>query len=151
MTREATGLKHCVPRGVTEQVVDFLKPVEVEAEHSKTFALGQGGDFLVDPPVEMATIGQRCQRVVMCEIVDMLFCLFARLQIANSDDVMGPSGKNDRPQDQLDRGYRAVEMVHIRFNRQVGSWTAVWRAQPCRENSFRALHQPDWKRIGRSG
>jgi hypothetical protein len=41
----------------------------------------------------------------MGEIVDMPFSLLARLQIANRDDVMGPSGKNDWPQDQFDRAH----------------------------------------------
>src|ERR1700704_6149685 len=41
-----------------EKVVDFLEPVGVEAQHGEAFALGQGGDFLVDPAVEVAAIGQ---------------------------------------------------------------------------------------------
>ena len=48
----------------------------------------------------------------------MLLGLLARLQIANGDDVMRPSGKNDRPQDQLDGRHRAVEVAQTGFNRQ---------------------------------
>jgi hypothetical protein len=112
------GLKHRVTGGVAEQVVDFLEPIEVEAEHRETLAPAQGVDFLVDPRVEVAAIGKRRQRVVMREIVDMLLGLLARPQITHGDDVMRPSGKHDRPQDQLDRGHRAVEVAQTGFNRQ---------------------------------
>ena len=42
----------------------------------------------------------------MREIMDVLLGLLARLQIAHRDDLMRPSGKIDRPQDQFDRGHR---------------------------------------------
>ena len=58
MTREATACKHRVAGGMPKQVVDFLEPVEVKAEHGETFPLGQRGNFLVDPPIEMVAIGQ---------------------------------------------------------------------------------------------
>ena len=51
----------------------------------------------------------------------MLLGLLAGLQIADGDDVMGPSGKDDRPQDQLDRGHRAVEMAQLRLDGLVRS------------------------------
>jgi hypothetical protein len=106
---------------VSEQVVYFLETVEIEAEHGETFALGQVGNFLVDPGVEMAAVGKRCQHVVMREIMDVLFGLLARLQVANGYDMMRPSGKHDRPQDQLDRRHRAVEMAQAGFDRLVRS------------------------------
>ena len=57
----------------------------------------------------------------------MLLGLLARPQITNGDDVMRPSGKHDRPQDQLDRGHRAVEVAQAGFNRQarVGQQSAA--------------------------
>ena len=106
---------------MAEQVVDFLEPVEVEAEHGETFAPGQGGDFLVDPLVEVAAIGQRRQCIVMSEIVNMLFGLLARLQIANGDDVMRPSRKDDRSQNELDGDQRAIEVAQTGFNWQAGA------------------------------
>ncbi len=57
----------------------------------------------------------------MRQKIDVLLGVLARLEIANGDDVMRPSAKDDGPQDQLDRGHRAVEMAQIRFNRQVRS------------------------------
>ena len=115
------GLKHRVARGVSEQVVHFLEAVEIEAEHGEAFALGEVGNFLVDPGVEMAAVGKRRQHVVMREIVDVLFGLLARLQIANGYDMMRPSGKHDRSQDQLDGRHRTVEMAQAGFDRLVRS------------------------------
>src|ERR1700730_4976472 len=57
----------------------------------------------------------------MCEIVDVLLGFLAGLQIANSDDVMGPSGKNDRSQNELDGDQRAIEVAQTGFNWQAGA------------------------------
>ena len=112
-------LQHGIAGGVSEQVVDFLEPVEIETEHGEPFALTQGGDFLLHAGVEMAAVGKRGQRIVMRQIADVLLGVLARLQIANRDDVMRPSGKNDRPQDQFDRAGRSVGMAQTGFNRLV--------------------------------
>jgi hypothetical protein len=40
------GLQHLVAGCVSEQVVDFLEPVEIETEHCETFALSQSSNFL---------------------------------------------------------------------------------------------------------
>src|ERR1700676_2738449 len=75
----------------------------------------------------------------MSEIVDVLLGRLAGLQIANGDDLMGPSGKDDRPQDQFDRYHRAVEMTQVRFDglvrsgQQPGACPRVWKTalKPC--------------------
>jgi hypothetical protein len=41
----------------------------------------------------MAAIRQGGQWIMVRKVTDMLLCLPARTQIANSDDMMGPSGK----------------------------------------------------------
>ena len=38
-------LKHRVAGGVAEQIVDFLEPVEIEAEHGEAFAARSGRRF----------------------------------------------------------------------------------------------------------
>ena len=38
-------LQHRVAGGMTEQIVDFLEPVEIEAEHGETFACRPGSRF----------------------------------------------------------------------------------------------------------
>jgi hypothetical protein len=58
----------------------------------------QRGNLPVEPLIEIASIGQRCQRVVMREIADVPLRLLARPQIANRDNLMRPPGKIDRPQ-----------------------------------------------------
>src|SRR6202048_2618660 len=138
------GLKHFVAGGVAEQVVDFLEPVEVKAENGETLALGQRGDFLVDPPVEMAAIGQRRQGIVMCEIVDMLLGLLACLQIANGHAVTRPAGKNDGPQTESDGSRRTVKMTQAGFD-----WQAGARQQPgARDLVRKAAFEPRANEIG---
>ena len=106
---------------MSEQIVDLLEPVEIKTEYREALARAQCRDLLVDPGVEMAAVGKRGESIVMRQKIDVLLGVLARLQSANGDDVMRPSAKNDGPQDQLDRGHRAVEMAQIRFNRQVRS------------------------------
>ena len=104
---------------MSEQIIDFLEPVEIKTEYREALARGQRCDLLVDPRIEMAAIGKRRESIVVRQKIDMLLGVFACLQIANGDHMMGPSGKNDLPQDQLDGSHRAVEMTQIRFNRLV--------------------------------
>src|ERR1700730_18691781 len=106
---------------MSEQIIDLLEPVEIKTEYREALARAQLLDLLVDAVIEMAAVGKRGERIVMRQKIDVLLGVLARLQIANGDDVMRPSAKNDRPQDQLDRGHRAVEMAQIRLNRQVRS------------------------------
>jgi hypothetical protein len=58
---------------------------------------------------------------VMREIVDVLLGLLACLQVAYRDDMMRPSGEYDRPQNEFDRGRRAVALAQSGFDRQVGA------------------------------
>ena len=114
-------LQHLVAGRMPEQIVDLLEIVEVETEHREAGALGQCSDLLVDPRIEMAAVGKLCQRVVMRQEIDMPLGVLARLQVANRDDLLRPSGKHDRPQDQFDRAHRAVEMAQLGFDRPVGT------------------------------
>jgi hypothetical protein len=109
-------LQYLVTGGVSEQVVDFLEPVEIKAEHREAVALGHRRELLVDPRVEMAAIGKPCERIVMRQEIDVLLGVLVRLQIANRDDLMRPSAKDDRPQDQFDGSKRTVELAQIRLN-----------------------------------
>jgi hypothetical protein len=58
---------------------------------------------------------------MMCEIAYVLLGLLSGLQIADSDNVVRPSSKIDRPQDQLDWRHQAIEMAQFRFNGLAGS------------------------------
>src|ERR1700730_12353628 len=106
---------------MSEQIIDLLEPVEIKTEYREALARAQRLDLLVDPGIEMAAVGKRGEGIVMRQKIDVLLGVLARLQIANGDDVMRSSAKNDGPQDRLDRGHRAVEMAQIRLHRQVRS------------------------------
>ncbi len=99
--------------------------------------LGQVRDFLIDTGVEVTAVGERGQRVVMREVVDMLLGLLARLQVAHRDDMVRPSGENDRPQQQLDRRHRAVAMTQARFDRLVRSGEQLGPCDLVRKATFK--------------
>ena len=101
---------------MSEQVVDFLEPIQIETQHSEALPRRQCRDLLVYPRIEMTAVGKRREGIVMRQEIDVLLGVLARLQIANSDNVVRPSGKNDLAQDQFNRGHRAVDMAQIRFN-----------------------------------
>src|ERR1700730_8933590 len=114
---------------MSEQIIDLLEPVEIKTEYREALARAQRLDLLVDPGIEMAAGGKRGEGIVMRQKIDVLRAVLARLQIASGDDVRRSSAKNDGPQDQLDRGHRAVEMAQIRRHRQVRSGQQLG---PCR-------------------
>jgi len=76
-----------------------------------------------------------------------LLGVLARLQIADGRRLVRPSGKNDRPQDQLHRGGRAVEMAQFRstvwFDRDK-QFSACYLV---RKTAFQPCHRQDWRSI----
>jgi hypothetical protein len=119
---------------MSEQVVDFLEPVEIKAQHSQTPAGTECCDFPVDPRVEVTAVGKRGERVVMREKMNAFFGSFARLKIANCDHVARQTGINDRPHDQFDRRQRTVDTTQIGFydlirsRQQLGAGLGIGKA-----------------------
>ena len=112
---------------MSEQIVDLLEPVEVEAEHGALLpACHGGGDLVIEPRMERAAVRQRGQRIMMREIADVLLGLLARLQVAHGDDVMRMPREVDRTQDQFDRNHRSIGVTKIGLDR------LVWRGEQFR-------------------
>ncbi len=62
-----------VARRVPEGVVHLLEPVEVDEEHADRLAISPGShELLVDAVLEQAPVRQTGQRVVPCEVRDLL-------------------------------------------------------------------------------
>ena len=66
------GLQSLVAGGVSEQIVDLLEAVEIEAEDAEALARREGSDFLIDARVEIGAVRQAGQRVVMRQEMDVL-------------------------------------------------------------------------------
>ena len=125
------GLKHRVAGRVSEQIVDLLEPVEIEAQDREPSTGGQGRfDLLVELLVESAPIGKPSEGVVMREEADMLFGLLARLQIANRNGAVRFSAVVDRTQDQFDRCSGAVGMQQFALD---------WLVRPLEQLQARAF------------
>jgi hypothetical protein len=138
--REEATCKHLVAGGVAEQVVDLLEPVEIEAEHGETRLPGvRLAISWSTRALKWLRFGNRGQRVVMRQEMDMLLGVLARLQIANRDDAVRTPGKHDRPQDQFDRRHRAVAVTQFRLNRLVGPRQQLGAGDRSRESNFRVF------------
>src|ERR1700730_7552112 len=107
---------------MSKQIVNFLKPVEVEAQDGEPSTSVQGRfDFLIQSLVESAAIGNSSKGVVMREKADMLFRLLARPQVSDGNGVVRFPAIIDRTEDQFDRRPGAVGVEQIALGRLVRS------------------------------
>src|SRR5205814_2285986 len=105
------GLKRPVARCVSEQIVDFLEPVEIKAQNGKPPPRRQRRfNLLIELLVESAAIGKPCECVVVSKKENVLLRLLARTKITNRDGTMRLSAYINHSLDELDRYFRAVAM-----------------------------------------
>ena len=114
------GLQRAVTGCVSEQIIDFLEPVEVEAQDGEPPPGRQRRcNFLVELVVEAAAIGEARQRVVVGKKENVLFRLLARAKVTNRDGAMRLSAQINEPLDDLDRHFFAVAMAQDAFDQHV--------------------------------
>jgi hypothetical protein len=94
---------------VTEQVVDLLEAIEVEAKHRHALSGAERRfDVLIELAIEAAAVRQPRERVMVRQETNVLLGLFPRPQVAHGNGMMRPAGKVDEAQNQLDRDDRPV-------------------------------------------
>ena len=120
----ATGdrLQQRVAGGVPEKIVDLLEAVEVEAEQRQAAAGRRGHRYLpVEPAVEAAAVGQAGQRIVLGEVVQIGFRLFAGAHVAHRDRLTRQTGKTYRTPDEFDRDHPPVGVAQHGFDQLAGT------------------------------
>ena len=114
------SLKRPIACGVSKQIVDFLEPVEVEAQNGKPPPGAQCDcNFLIEFLIEAAAIGQPRECVMVSKKQNMLFRLLACTKIANRDGAVRLAAQIDDPLDELNRHFRAVAMMQDALDRLV--------------------------------
>src|SRR5688572_24467860 len=86
------------------EIVDLLEAIEVNADNGDdAFALGGGGDGVLQLAGEAGAVEDTRQRVVVSEEPDMLFGLLARAEIAHRDSLMRLAAEVHLAKDHFDR------------------------------------------------
>ncbi len=84
---------------MTEQVIDFLEPVEVEEQDSKLLPRSERQfDLLIQPLIEAAAVRNSGQEIMIGKKADLLFRPLAHLKIAHRNGMMRFAGEIDRTQ-----------------------------------------------------
>ena len=116
-----------VAGGVAEQVVDLLEAIEVEAEQCQAAAIRRGRrDLAIELVVEAAAVGQAGQRIVLGEVAQIGFGLFAGANVADGDSVARLVREDHRPCDELDADHGARCVTQAGFDDLAGM-----AEQPC--------------------
>ena len=106
---------------MTEQVVDFLETVKVEAKHGEPPPTDQSRfDLVIEPLVEAAAVRKFSKGVVMSQESNFLLGLFTSPQIADRNRVMRLPGEVYGMQNQFDRCFGAVGQAQLGFDRLGG-------------------------------
>jgi hypothetical protein len=130
-------LQHAIAGSVSEQVVYFLEPIEVEAKDGQSSSRRQGElDLLIQLLVEGAAIGNTRQCIIMRQKTDVLLRLLVSLQVADRDCDVWCSVKIDRAQNQLDRSNGAVGTMHFALDQLIRPFGQLQTRTLCRNKSI---------------
>jgi hypothetical protein len=111
-------------RRMSEQVVDLLEAIEIEAQHGKAPARrDRPGDLLLELLVETRPIGQSGERVVMGEEPDLLLGLLARLEVADRDGTMAVRGRSDQNRKTVIDGDNGIALADNERRSRISSAT----------------------------